>query len=59
MGVPLSDLRLSSPDLVELLNDEKDVLLPKDPTDPLFDKEWYLVSGCIFALQEEVFLGNC
>ena len=45
-GVPLSDLKLSNPELVDLLSDEKDVnvQLMKDPTDPLFDKEWFLVS---------------
>ena len=42
-GVLLSDLKLDSPHLVDLLNDEKDVVL-KDPTDPLFNKEWFLVS---------------
>ena len=46
-GVLLSDLKLSSPDLVQLLSDETDYLLPQsnDPTDPLFPKEWYLVSS--------------
>lgn len=43
-GVLLSDLQLSSPDLVQLLNDDVDVQIPHklDPTDPLFPKEWYL-----------------
>lgn len=41
-GVLLSDLKLDSSDLTGLLNDEKDVNIMKDPTDPLFSKEWFL-----------------
>ena len=45
-GVLLSDLQLSSPDLLQLLSDEKDFHIPhaNEPSDPLFPKEWYLVS---------------
>lgn len=39
----LSDLKLADPGLDQLLTEEKDVVISKDPTDPLFDKEWFLV----------------
>ena len=42
-GVPISDLRLNNPDVAKLLDDQKVAAGPKDPTDPLFDKEWFLV----------------
>jgi len=41
--VPISDLRLNNPDVAKLLDDQKVAAGPKDPTDPLFDKEWFLV----------------
>ena len=49
-GVLLSDIQLKSPELVDLLTDENDFQIPhhKDPTDPLFVKEWYLVSFIVF-----------
>lgn len=41
-GVLLSDLKLTDPELEKILTEEKDVGISKDPTDPLFDKEWFL-----------------
>ena len=54
-GVLLSDIKLKSPELVDLLNDEKDYQIPHnlDPTDPLFPKEWFLVSFSILIYQIE------
>lgn len=45
-GVPLSEIRLKAHDLPESLNVKLETHSShsKDPTDPLFEKEWFLVS---------------
>lgn len=40
-NIPVSEIKLQDPDITSILNQHKDSKLP---TDPLFPKEWFLVS---------------